>query len=123
MSTPMRGVYTIPSTPFDEQGQLDEEGLRGIVDFCVECGAHGIVWPVNASEFTILSDQERLEGSRTGADTLQRMTVTGKISTAPMRGVSSWPGMGPSLWTLADAGPSRLVALSKGGQCLALVVS
>ena len=73
--------------------------------------------------FTILSDQERLEGSRIGADTLQRMTVTGKISTAPMRGVSSWPGMGPSLWTLADAGPSRLVALSKGGQCLALVVS
>ena len=64
MSTPMRGVYTIPSTPFDEQGQVDEEGLRRIVDFCIECGAHGIVWPVNASEFTTLSDQERLAGSR-----------------------------------------------------------
>lgn len=64
MSTPMRGVYTIPSTPFDEQGQLDEEGLRRIVDFCIECGAHGIVWPVNASEFTTLSDQERLAGAR-----------------------------------------------------------
>ena len=28
MSKPFRGVYTIPSTPFDEKGQLDEEGLR-----------------------------------------------------------------------------------------------
>jgi len=64
MSTPMRGVFTIPSTPFDEQGLVDDEGLRRIVDFCIECGAHGIVWPVNASEFTTLSDQERLAGSR-----------------------------------------------------------
>lgn len=56
----MRGIFTIPSTPFDEGGELDEEGLRRIVDFCVECGAHGIVSPVNASEFTRLSDEERL---------------------------------------------------------------
>ena len=64
MSKPMRGVYTIPSTPFDAQGQLDQEGLRRIVDFCVACGAHGLVYPVNASEFTTLSDEERLTGSR-----------------------------------------------------------
>lgn len=64
MSEPMRGVYTIPSTPFDEQGRLDREGLRRIVDFCVACGAHGLVYPVNASEFTTLSDEERLLGSR-----------------------------------------------------------
>ncbi len=64
MSVSMRGVFTIPSTPFDERGQLDEEGLRRVVDFCVECGAHGIVYPVNASEFTVLSDEERKRGSR-----------------------------------------------------------
>ena len=64
MSTAMRGVFTIPSTPFDVEGQLDEEGLRRIVDFCVGCGAHGIVSPVNASEFTRLSDQERLTVTR-----------------------------------------------------------
>ncbi|MFO7917348.1 MAG: dihydrodipicolinate synthase family protein [Anaerolineae bacterium] len=63
-STPYRGVFTIPSTPFDEEGQMDEEGLRRVVDFCVGCGAHGIVYPVNASEFTNLSDEERLRGSR-----------------------------------------------------------
>jgi dihydrodipicolinate synthase/N-acetylneuraminate lyase len=64
MSNVMRGVYTIPSTPFDAQGQLDEAGLRRIIDFCVGCGAHGIVYPVNASQFTTLSDAERVRGSR-----------------------------------------------------------
>lgn len=59
MSQPMRGIYTIPSTPFDQEGQLDEEGLRRVIDFCVGCDAHGIVSPVNASEFTSLSDDER----------------------------------------------------------------
>jgi len=64
VSDTMRGIYTIPSTPFDEQGRLDEEGLRNVVDFCVGCGAHGIVSPVNASEFTRLSDEERLHVTR-----------------------------------------------------------
>jgi len=59
-----RGIYTIPSTPFDERGQLDEKGLRRIIDFCVGCGAHGIVSPVNASEFSRLTDDERLRVTR-----------------------------------------------------------
>ena len=64
MSEPFRGVYTIPSTPFDARWELDEDGLRRVVDFCVECGAHGLVYPVNASQFTTLSDEERQRGSR-----------------------------------------------------------
>ncbi len=59
MAKPMRGIYTIPSTPFDDQGRLDEDGLRRIVDFCIGCGAHGVVSPVNASAFTTVSDDER----------------------------------------------------------------
>ena len=54
-----RGIFTIPSTPFDDQGVLDVESLRREIDFCVEAGAHGIVSPVNASEFWTLSDDER----------------------------------------------------------------
>jgi 4-hydroxy-tetrahydrodipicolinate synthase len=64
MSQPFRGVFTIPSTPFDEHYQLDEEGLRRMIDFCVGCGAHGLVYPVNASAFTSLSDAERLRAAR-----------------------------------------------------------
>jgi len=59
-----RGVFTILSTPFDKQLDVDWEGLRHIVDFCVECGAHGIVWPIMASSFATLSDEERLKGAR-----------------------------------------------------------
>jgi dihydrodipicolinate synthase/N-acetylneuraminate lyase len=56
-----RGVFTIPSTPFREDGEIDVAAFRRIVDFCVACGAHGLVFPVNASEFTALSDAERMK--------------------------------------------------------------
>lgn len=55
-----RGVFTIPVTPFDTEGNVDESSLRSCIDFCVQAGAHGIVAPVNASEFSSLTDQERL---------------------------------------------------------------
>jgi dihydrodipicolinate synthase/N-acetylneuraminate lyase len=54
-----RGVFAIPVTPFDAEGRLDEASLRRCVDFCVEAGAHGIVAPVNASEFFTLTEAER----------------------------------------------------------------
>lgn len=56
---PFRGVFAIPVTPFDERGALDEVSLRRCIDFCIEGGAHGIVTPVNASEFSSLTDDER----------------------------------------------------------------
>lgn len=55
-----RGIFSIPPTPFDERGELDPDGLQRVVDFCVEAGAHGIVHPVMVSEFSALSDAERL---------------------------------------------------------------
>lgn len=55
----IRGVFAIPVTPFDAAGELDEASLRRCVDFCVDAGAHGIVAPVNASEFFTLTEAER----------------------------------------------------------------
>ena len=57
---PYRGVFSIPVTPFDELGALDEAGLAQVVEFTISAGAHGLVAPVNASEFSALSDAERL---------------------------------------------------------------
>jgi 4-hydroxy-tetrahydrodipicolinate synthase len=57
---PFRGIFTIPSTPFQPDGEIDVPSFRRVVDFCVECGAHGLVFPVNASEFSLLSDAERM---------------------------------------------------------------
>lgn len=59
MAAPFRGVFTIPCTPFTESGELDEESLRREVRFCLDAGAHGLVAPVNASEFSSLTDAER----------------------------------------------------------------
>ena len=59
MSDPFRGIFTIPTTPFDEKGEIDTESFRRVVDFCIACRAHGLVYPVNASEFSTLSDEER----------------------------------------------------------------
>ena len=62
MSDTLRGIFTIPATPYREDWQVDWAGLDSVVAFCVGCGAHGIVWPVNASGFGTLSDEERLIG-------------------------------------------------------------
>lgn len=63
-----RGIFTIPSTPFREDGAIDVPSFRRLVDFCVDCGAAGLVFPVNASEFTALRDFERFELSEVLVD-------------------------------------------------------
>jgi dihydrodipicolinate synthase/N-acetylneuraminate lyase len=59
MAQPWRGIFSIPCTPFTDTGALDLDGLRQVVTFCVDAGAHGVVAPVNVSEFWTLSDDER----------------------------------------------------------------
>src|SRR5690349_16492657 len=59
MNKPWRGIFVILVTPFTETYELDEASLRRQVRFCIEAGAHGLVGPANASEFTTLSDDER----------------------------------------------------------------
>ena len=53
------GIFTIPQTPFTDNGSLDENSLRREIEFCVEAGSHGIVYPAMVSEFWLLSDDER----------------------------------------------------------------
>lgn len=60
-----RGVYVIVPTPFHADLSLDLEGLRRTVRFCIDCGAHGLVAPANASEQPYLSDTERRAVTRT----------------------------------------------------------
>ena len=38
----MRGVFPILVTPFDEQGRVDEESLRSLIDFNIDAGVHGL---------------------------------------------------------------------------------
>lgn len=66
MNDQMRGVYSIPVTPFNEDGSVDFDSVTRCVEWCVERGAHGIVLPVNASEGPFLTDSERAAVIKTG---------------------------------------------------------
>jgi dihydrodipicolinate synthase/N-acetylneuraminate lyase len=82
----MRGVFTIPVTPFDDHGEVDEDSLRRCIQFCVDAGAHGVVAPVNASEAPLLSEQERLRVASIVVETVDhRVPVVVGVSAATTR--------------------------------------
>ena len=55
----IEGIVPVVPTPFDNDGRIDEEGLRKLVDFCVAGGACAICLPAYVGEFYKLSEQER----------------------------------------------------------------
>ncbi len=56
----LSGVVPIIPVPFDESENIDEEALRGLVEFAVERGFCAICLPAYGSEFYKLSDAERI---------------------------------------------------------------
>jgi 4-hydroxy-tetrahydrodipicolinate synthase len=62
MSPPYRGIFAIAYTPFDAHSNLLWDDLHAICDWVARSGAHGLVWPVMASEYTVISTRERLRG-------------------------------------------------------------
>jgi len=60
---PMRGVYPILVTPYDEQGRVDVDSLRNLIEFCLRAGVHGLGIALG-SEIIALSDEERNQLTR-----------------------------------------------------------
>ena len=58
MSKELRGIFPVIATPFFENMEVDYEALKRIVDFCIDCGAHGFLTTAMASEFYTLTDEE-----------------------------------------------------------------
>lgn len=54
------GVLPILPTIFTPDGEVDAEGTRGVLDYIVTAGAAGVVFPGLASEYDMLSHDERL---------------------------------------------------------------
>jgi 4-hydroxy-tetrahydrodipicolinate synthase len=61
----MRGIFPIMQTPYTESGQLDTEVLAKELKFLDRAGAHGVVWPQLASEWSELKPDERSAGAET----------------------------------------------------------
>ncbi len=59
MEKQMRGIYTIPPVVYHDDLTVDCEATRRAVRFCLDCGSHGIVMPVYASEYFVLNPDER----------------------------------------------------------------
>ena len=61
---PLRGIFPIAQTPFlDGGGELDVETLVRQLEFIDRGGVHGFVWPQLASEWSVLTPEERLRGA------------------------------------------------------------
>ena len=58
-SEPCTGIFPIAPTPFSDNGDLDLEGMRRVLDCMVDQGVDGICILANYSEQFLLSDQER----------------------------------------------------------------
>lgn len=58
--TDLQGVLPILPTIFTDKGAIDEAGTRRVLDYIVASGAQGVVFPGLASEYDMLSREERL---------------------------------------------------------------
>jgi dihydrodipicolinate synthase/N-acetylneuraminate lyase len=59
MSITLRGIFPVLQTPLTKDGELDIKSLKREVNFCIQAGAHGLVYPVLGSEFQFLTESER----------------------------------------------------------------
>lgn len=102
----LRGIFPIVATPFTEAGALDEDALRRVVAFCLDCGVHGLVWPAVASEFYCLSDAERRRGVRLMLD-----AVDGRVPVVVGVSASHWQLAAELAEDAVSAGASALMAV------------
>lgn len=59
MSTPFRGIFPVLQTAVTEDGEFDIDSMKSQVNFCIQAGAHGLVYPVLGGEFQYLTEGER----------------------------------------------------------------
>ncbi len=55
----LRGTFVVMVTPFKENEDLDEKGLRENIDWYIKEGIHGVICNGSTSEFANLSKEER----------------------------------------------------------------
>src|SRR5258706_5523472 len=59
----LRGVFPIAQTPFTDSDKLDIHSLAEQLRFIDRGGVHGFVWPQLASEWSSLTESERMAGA------------------------------------------------------------
>lgn len=59
IKTPLSGILPVAPTPFFDDGRIDEDGMRRVVDCLIDQGVDAICILANYSEQFLLSDAER----------------------------------------------------------------
>jgi 4-hydroxy-tetrahydrodipicolinate synthase len=106
-----RGLFAIPVTPFSDDGALDEDSLRRVIAFCVEAGTHGIVTPVNASEFTTLTEDERKTVTRIAVEENARAGGQGRVPVVIGVGARTTPEAVAYARFAQDCGADAVIAM------------
>jgi 2-keto-3-deoxy-L-arabinonate dehydratase len=58
-ANPLRGIYPILGTCFNDDESIDYESQRKLISYCIQSGIHGLVTLANASEGHLMSDEEK----------------------------------------------------------------
>ncbi|NIZ13818.1 dihydrodipicolinate synthase family protein [Phaeobacter sp. HF9A] len=64
MSNPLTGILPVAPTPFLEDGSVDAEGMKRVLDCMIDQGVDAICILANYSEQFVLSDEERAQLTR-----------------------------------------------------------
>lgn len=59
MAKPLTGILPVAPTPFHDDGRIDEQGMRRVIDCMIDQGVDAICILANYSEQFVLSDEER----------------------------------------------------------------
>lgn len=59
MKQPLTGILPVAPTPFFDDGQVDEDGMKNVLDCMIDQGVDAICLLANYSEQFVLSDDER----------------------------------------------------------------
>ncbi|MHC5654874.1 dihydrodipicolinate synthase family protein [Stappia sp.] len=81
MTSPLTGILPVAPTPFHDDGRVDEEGMRRVIDCMIDQGVDAICILANYSEQFLLSDEERARLMKLGLEhTAGRVPVIVTIS-------------------------------------------
>jgi 4-hydroxy-tetrahydrodipicolinate synthase len=106
MTHQYRGFFTILSTPFNANGDIIWSDLERLADFISRSGCHGAVWPVNDSEFSLLSYAERMEGFKRIVNAVNR-----RVPVILAAADTNTSGAGAYAEAAAKAGADAIIAM------------
>ena len=87
MTQQLQGVFPVLPTPFTTEGAVDPDAMDRVVDFALDCGVAGVVFPGFASEVEALTPNERTLLLRRVADRVAgRVPIVAGASAATAEG-------------------------------------